>query len=281
VEDSANKAGHGLCDDLSFLYCFTGIACVETNQPTSVWLLEALAEATAAGHGIWDIVERFAANASSLFQSSRFLSRLTARDRRLTVMLTGFTRDGHIANFLISNFQDFTNFVDHEQAQPEFTVRAERSIERLEKNPTLMQAIGQFSALRNEDVLPLRQMLEERRSPESIRQAAISLVQSIADRPSSGGTVGKKLNTARLSSQDPFVPVAGYSSDEAENVLHLLDAVDLRTGSPLLQLANVEMATDEPIVFPRTHRNAPCPCGSGRAFRNCHRIRRRRSIASR
>ena len=75
-------------------------------------------------------------------------------------------------------------------------------------------------------------MLTQRRPAEAIRQKAISLVQEISDRPSTRGTVGKKVNTARLSHSDPQVPVAGYASDEIENRMHLLDQVNLRTGVP-------------------------------------------------
>ncbi|MCF7966774.1 MAG: SEC-C domain-containing protein [Methylobacter tundripaludum] len=271
VDDSSNKAGHAVCDDASFLYSFTGLARVGSHA-TSRWLHDALYNSAQSDHRFRNIADALAEEATSYFHSSRDLRSLSAVDRRLTVMLTGYTADGLIVNSLISNFQDFFNSVDHSVAQRKFTAHNLVSNCSAVENPTMIQVIGQFSAFTHTNSEPeLRQMLEQRAPAEAIRQKAISLIQDIANRSGEHGSVGGKINTATLCRSAPGVPVAGYASDIVENGIHLLDLVNLCTGAPNFHIANVQLSTTSPVVFPRVHRNAPCPCGSGLKYRFCHR----------
>jgi hypothetical protein len=209
--------------------------------------------------------------ASQYFGSASVVQRVPSAFRRLTIMFTGYMSDGHIVNSLISNFQDFARFIDHPTAQDNFTVRRERSICPAVENPTMIQAIGQFHALTDDDEVQLRRMLVEKAPAEAIRQKAITLVQAISDRPGTNGTVGKRLNTASLLRTDPLMPVAGYVSDIVENALPLLDQVLVRSDGKDMEISAGKISAQSPIVFPKVHRNALCPCGSGKRFRDCHR----------
>ncbi len=269
IDDSANKAGHALCEDASFLYCFTGLARVGNAATTSCWLLGALYDAAQKSHRYFDIVPAFSQIATDFFDSFS-LRRLPASARRLTIMFTGYTADGFIVNSLISNFQDFENGINHFKAKPAFSYVTVRSIKPASENPTVIQAIGQFGALTMGDKSQLREMLERRAPAEAIRQKAISLIQRVSNRPRSLGTVGKKINTARMRSSDPLWPVSGSASDEPERTLHLIDQINLLPGAPKVLLYDAQLSTEFPVFFPRVHRNAPCPCGSGTRFRLCH-----------
>jgi hypothetical protein len=270
--DSANKAGHAICDDASFLYCFTGLASIGNGSEdiTSNWLMETLYDAAQHGHRYRDIVDAFADEASKFFSSSRYVQRLAAADRRLTVMLTGHTADDFIFNALISNFQDHATLTAYPEAREQFMVHAEQSPD-FAQNPAFIRAIGQSQALTDADRSRLREMLASRRPAEAMVQKAIALIQDIADRPQTCGTVGKGVNTARLSRADPLVSVGAYASGQLENTIHLLDKVNLRTGAPRVFVSDFRVSTASPVVFPRVHRNAPCPCKSGKRYRHCHR----------
>lgn len=270
VDDSSNKAGHALCDDASFLYSFTGIAKYGTYV-TSRWLPDALYDAAQKGHGYFDIANSLAEEATAYFHSSSMLRALPASSRRLTIMLTGYTSNDYIVSSLISNFQDFSHFIDSPDAKREFAVHTEISNRPAAENPTLIQVIGQFGAFTQADEASVRDMLEKRAPAEGLRQKAIALVQDISNRASSYQTVGAKINTARLIRTDPLVPVAGYASDVVEKRLHLLNQVNLCSGAPKLVLSEVQVSTDSPVVFPKVHRNDTCPCGSGLKYRDCHR----------
>src|SRR5260370_32681923 len=106
VDASANKAGHVICDDASFLYCFTGLARVGTQHVTSRWLLDAFYGAADRTRRYRQLVDELADEAQCLFRSSVYLRALSPAARRLTVMISGYTARDLIVTALISNFQD-------------------------------------------------------------------------------------------------------------------------------------------------------------------------------
>jgi len=221
---------------------------------------------------LWrELIEIFAETAGEYFETIPTIAALPASDRRLTVMLSGYESNGFIVNALISNFQDFDNFIDYAEALETFTVHAWKSETVASANPTLIQAIGAFRALTEKDEVELRQLLERRAPAEAIRQKASSIAQLISDRHRSAGTVGKRLNTARLDSSSPMFPCSGYISDIVEEELSLIEQVDGRSYGLGLQIGAMQITAGSPLVFPKVHRNAPCPCGSGKKFRFFHR----------
>jgi hypothetical protein len=100
IDDSATKAGRAVCDDVSFLYCFTGQARVGKDYITSRWLLEALTTAGRRSHKYRDVMDGLADETTRFFRSAPFLRALPAASRRLTIMLPGYTADGFIVNSL-------------------------------------------------------------------------------------------------------------------------------------------------------------------------------------
>jgi hypothetical protein len=268
--EASGKAGHLLCDDASVLYCYTGLAFINGFK-TAPWLMEALQAAARNDRRFRELVGHFAKIASKHFATNSDVLSVDARNRKLIVMLTGYMADGFIANVLISNFQDFENFVDHSVAQPEFTVHFEPSTNPASENPTIIQAVGTFSALTGADEEELREMLERRAPHSAIRAKAVAIVTEISDRHRSGGTVGKRLNTGRLDYASPLAATGGYVSDVVEHGVALLDMVDARSTGAGIMLSQLQITAGKPVVFPKVHRNAPCPCGSGKQYKFCHR----------
>lgn len=271
LQDAYGKTGHLLCDDASVVYAFTGLATIGVFR-TSTWLMEALQESSKRNSQFRELIEHFAEIASEAFRSDPEILAAPPEHRRLTVMLTGYTAAGHIVNALISNYQDFTNFVDYPVAQPVFTVHSEKSRVPASDNPTVIQAIGAFHAMTDADERALRIMLEGRVHHEAVRAKACAVVAAIAARHRSANTVGKRLNTARIDFKDPLMAYSGYESDIVESEIPMLDMVDGRTGGTGLLIGQPTINASEPVVFPKVHRNAPCPCGSGKKFRFCHRL---------
>src|SRR5581483_7547927 len=74
VDDSANKAGHIICDDSSLLYCYTGLARWGTRS-TSQWLLETFQNL--GGHTYWEVIEGFAESATTYFKTAPKLKSLS------------------------------------------------------------------------------------------------------------------------------------------------------------------------------------------------------------
>lgn len=270
LQEAYGKAGHLLCDDASVLYGFTGLASIGSFQ-TSAWLMEALQEASKRDARFRELIEHFAEVASAAFGTNTEILAAPEKHRRLTVMFTGYTAGGYIVNALASNFQDFHNFIDYPVAQPVFKVHCETSSVPADQNPTMIQAIGAFRAMTTSDERELRSMLEVRAPHDAVRAKAAVIVANIADRHRSAGTVGKRLNSARIDYRQPWAAFAGYESDTVEKILPMLDIVDGRRGGTGLLIGQITLTGERPVVFPKVHRNAPCPCGSGKKFRFCHR----------
>jgi SEC-C motif len=271
VDDAFNKAGHILCDDASLLYCFTGLARVGHKHVTSRWLIETFHNISRNTSTYQNLIATFAAEAEKYFSTSNEIRALPASHRRLTVMFSGYASDHTLFTALVSNFQDFINSIDHPAASSKFTVFAEISKIPASSNPTVIQAIGQFQALNHLDEKQIREMLESRAPAEALRQKAISLVKDIAMRHKSGGTVGCKLNTARIDFLDQEIPYFGYATDAVESEMSLVDQLDARSFGTGLHIRNTKITLSSPAIFPKVHRNALCPCGSGKKFRFCHR----------
>jgi len=271
LQEAYGKVGHLLCDDASVLYAFTGLATIGDFQ-TSTWLMTALQESSRRNSQFRELIEHFAAIATSTFSSNIHILTAPEKDRRLTVMLTGYTTAGFITNALVSNFQDFSNFVNHPIAQSEFTVHCETSFEPASNNPILIQVIGAFKAMTAANEQELRTMLAKQAPHEALRAKAIAIVADISDRHHSAGTVGKRLNVARINFKEPWTAYAEYDSDIIESAIPMIDIVDGRTQGSGLLISQAILATEKAIVFPKVHRNAPCPCGSGKKYRLCHRL---------
>lgn len=270
MTEAYGKAGHLICDDASALYCFTGLA-ASRGFDTATWLMEAFHVASVRDARFRELIEHFAVIATHRFASDPALVATPVQHRRLTVMLSGYGANDIMYMSLISNFQDFFNKIDHPVAQAKFTVYCESNATPLSENPTLIQRVGAYSAMTAEDEKELRLLLEERRPARAIRDKAVAIVDAIAGRHRAQGTVGRRINVARLDRATPYAPVVGYESDVVEKVLPLLSAVDCRPNGSGLIIREVQLSADGPVVFPNVHRNAPCPCGSGKKFRFCHR----------
>lgn len=275
-DEASNKAGHILCNDASILYCFTGLACIGEHQ-TIKWLQDALYQIAQKGiHDYYSLTDHFSRIATKHFKESHTIQKLPLEGRALSVLFTGYTPDGFIISTLVSNFEYFEGTdctKTHANVQGDFSIfRIKSCYPRSEnENPTYIKAIGQHKFIDTPIKLELQNMLQDRLPAEVIRQKAISLIQKMSNDGKTGGTVGKRINTARLQWNDPISPISGYASDIVENVMPNIDRSDLRSGKPLFQISGVQLSASEPFVFPNVHRNAPCPCGSGKKYRHCHR----------
>lgn len=273
LDNAFGKAGHLLCDDASVLYSFTGLATINDFK-TSTWLMDTFLAASKRSARFDELVRYFAELAAIDFRSNRDVISVRPDRRKLTVILSGYNAVGNIVCVLISNYQDFINGINHPIAQTEFTVFFEESAIPRDQNPTLLQAAGAFNALTDADEQELRLLVERRAPSHAIEDKMAAIVAEISDRHRAGGTVGKRLNIGCLYFLTPHTPHVGYVSDVVEQDLPLLDVVDARSGVPQLLVRDVQFSADHSLVFPRVHRNAPCPCGSGQKYRFCHRAPR-------
>jgi len=92
----------------------------------------------------------------------------------------------------------------------------------------------------------------------------------MSDRPSAGGTIGKQINSICLE-KGAESPISQYHTTELKSEIYLSDMIDLRIGTPKIQISDIKLEVPEaPISIPKTGRNHPCPCNSGLKYKKCH-----------
>lgn len=119
----------------------------------------------------------------------------------------------------------------------------------------------------------LRRALSGTVGPGAIEKIISRRVREVAVDPRTKGGVGQQLDVLRLSS-DPSEPILAHH-------LSMVNKRDLLTPGMVSVVPGGQMATQEmrvwteeerPLTIGPVHRNAPCPCGSGKRYRNCHRL---------
>lgn len=268
IDGSYGKVGFVECDDATFVYCFTGLATIAdidstVTHSTSKLLADIFYQCGNTTHIFHEVVYAFANSLTEQFASLPQILQLPDNEKRLAVLIAGYAADSRIVSALVSN--------DLPGAEQKFTVCWETPCNSDSPNPTLIQHVGASNCLTEQDVSELCLMLEQRKSSESIRKKAIALIQKISSDSKSGETVGKQVNTLLLNKSNMQCVYSGYGSDQVENVYHMANKITINSGEPLIAVRDIQFNPGTAEIFPRVHRNAPCPCGSGKKFRLCHR----------
>ena len=265
AEETSAAAGHLICDDAVFLHDFASPA-PAARHFASRWLSAALVAAARRGRNYRDVLAGLVEEADASYRSAAERQDLSPADRRLTIMFSGYTEDDFIVNAFVSNFRSFAKAGAAGEARDRFSLHVERSISRTNGNPGVIHLIGESGALADPDEQALREMLLRRSPAETIRQKALTIVRAIAARPGQNGPIPAALATARLDHADPLAPLTGDARHPTEERGALLNRVDLRSAA-----AGVATPPRDAAALPKVHRNAPCPCGSGKRYRDCHR----------
>jgi preprotein translocase subunit SecA len=81
--------------------------------------------------------------------------------------------------------------------------------------------------------------------------------------------VTKVLMTVKVQSSEEIERVADDMESRAENIANVTYTAPTETGEvmTLLDSSTSAVATDS---IPRVGRNEPCPCGSGKKYKQCH-----------
>jgi len=276
LEEEQAKAIHLRLPRADFLVGYTGLAKIQ-DKPMNRVLMELLYKS--AERGSFEplaTAEAITSHLTTLFQG-RSVRAYRPQDRRLSVMMTGFHRvdDQHHALIqgLWTNFQDWGSD-DSAEAWDRFAFTP-FSVRPGVKWPTLVQRIGAYDALSLETVEEgLRPLLADAKPPTAIRDKMIRMLPAQSELHP---TVGVNANAAILfpnglvewsywtgapswtySGGNTVLAIPGQSLLAADVEIYASD----QAGNPL--------RTGRPLSVPQVPRNKPCPCGSGRRYRQCH-----------
>jgi len=270
VDDESNKCGVLFCLNARMAFGYTGLARWQ-NFSTQEWLLNALHDSATPDFTIGETLERLKINATETFEHDASLRTIPKKYKRLAVMFSGYINlDGEPkqAFTILSNYHGF----EGNTALDEFSIYRSSAIKDA-SNPTLVQRVGNWDAMIDQDIDIMREMLLLGKPSQAIVGKAYEIIRDIADRPKSGGTIGKQL-TSIIIPKDHTKPVSSnYSTDYVKQETYMPDMVYLLP-EKYMTVSNISVKPEEdttaPISVPKVRKNAPCPCGSNKRYKHCH-----------
>jgi hypothetical protein len=276
TDDESSKAGLLACQNARLAFGFTGLAKWRLFR-TREWLLEALLKAGPPDYAALGVLERLRARASETFRDDPALRNCPPKDRRLSVMFSGYLyqHDPPLIGWaILTNYQDIQGGHDDAEAWDEFTLTTWYERRPLDFDITLVQRVGNWRAMTTEDEVALRVLLRARKPASAITGKAVELVRQMADRPAAGGTIGKQLSVIRIPRDQRRPPRHEYHSSVNRHVAYGCDQVLLEPSNSWavqdLQIRKVGGSETLPLSVRKVGRNRPCPCGSGRKYKYCH-----------
>jgi hypothetical protein len=277
IEEDWGKSGTIIFPTGRFIFGFSGIAKAQTIDIRR-WLLESLYELGSPDYEIPKTFERLRNRLTIFFKTDRTLRLIKPSAKRLSIMFSGylcFYDPPIIGNSIISNYEDPKKGLINEEPWSEFV-----SFYRKEKLPvteysTFIKKIGAVSASIPEDEDALTRMLRERKPHKAIISKAISIMLKMADRSKAKGLIGKQLTWIRIPSSIKEAMESGYESNIRSHVVYFPSQITLLgdNNRSVIEEPKIEAVNPEstpPMNYPRSNKNAPCPCGSGRRYRHCH-----------
>jgi hypothetical protein len=282
VDDESNKAGVLTCLNAEHTFGFSGLASWDSpgvgHFNTWQWLLDALYESSPPDYTIRPILGRLRDRASETFARHPVLRTVPRSHKRLSIMFSGYLYHHdppRLGCAILSNYQDFKTGLDSTESWHEFTETFWTERRPLDHEPTLVQRVGNWRAMKGDDEVTLRVMLQSRKPAQAIIGKAVNLMREMADRPAARGSIGKQLSAISLSRNRGESVESGYFSETLGLVQYLADWVialgdTQRTVMRDFQARVMSPSGPRPIVIPKVGRNQPCPCGKGVKYKYCH-----------
>jgi len=276
-DDESNKAGVLITADARLTFGFTGLARAGSFA-TREWLNSILQQHEGRDFSAYNILEGLKERATRDFRTSPARRYIPRNHRALGIMFSGFTYLHSPPTAVYAILRNYSYF--DSSAQPyvwehfECTYWSERRPSTDDREISLVQKLGFWPAMNEEDVGTLRPLLIQRKPARAILGKAIEVLHAIADRPEACGTIGKQLSSIILP-RDVKIPVTSdYHSNALTHTVYMPDFVVItEQGRATFTNASVEPvdpANTPPMAVPRVSRNSPCPCMSGKKYKRCH-----------
>jgi hypothetical protein len=285
ITDEYNKATVLEFDDARLVCGFTGIATIgNIKRPTfstQDWLLDALHQTASPDYFSVPTLQRLKEHCSKAFREHSSLKSLSSDNRKLAFLFAGFNYDGqsacptaHRCAAVLTNFRGFAGVYDLPGEPNDFVLR-EIDMSR----DTRVGVFGRWPAISPQDIADLNDMLGSNKPADAVVARAIDIVRKATSKQVAKNTIGQQLNTIILPADRSRPAQCAYNVHKASTTHYEPDHVVLTSTRQLMIKSAMIYASDAsgnhaptapPIVVPKVHRNAPCPCGSRIRYRNCH-----------
>lgn len=274
VNEESNKVGFFEFENARFVYGYTGIA--EYNKfKAKDWIISALTKSACQGYDSERIFKQIQEEATRYFKTSPDLRSLHPRDKRFSVMLTGYLYPygGYelplAVSVIFSNYQNFKTGLNADEATEEF-----QPIYFQEKRPnngkfTFVQSIGRL--LTGHQVNALRLLLDSNTPPEALIGKGIEIIREVSDltvKP-----IGKQITALTLPRDLRKGSSESYHSHIPYHSSFMADIVSVYPGR-CMAIKDMELSPvtkdSSTLLIPKVGRNARCPCNSGKKYKRCH-----------
>ena len=265
VDDDSTKVGVLDCQDATALYAYTGLASIPGRFTARCWIQETFLACAPPDYSFPQILERFVVAANAKFSSLGF-RRISARQRRLSIVLTGFQYDGVPIAGLISNFESFSGTVEPH-------AREFRSYGLSATNPdqgAVIAVHGNFDALKIDQTQSLMKLVTDGRPPQAVRDKCEALIHDLAGDPKSSGTIGRTIlgGTLTLNARGRPLAEAYYSSDVPRSHRRMLAHVSAQRHQSMA-ISDIVLNFLGAPTPGKQPRNSKCACGSGLKYKSC------------
>jgi hypothetical protein len=229
IDDESNKAGVLTCVNARMAFGFTGLARFGSFI-TRDWLLDALFESGPPNFSIGKILQNLKVRANKTFSEHPVLRAAAKKDKRLSIMFSGYLyfdnppRQGFA---ILTNFQNFETGQDDSEAWDEFVLTGWNEKRPAGSVPTLIQRVGNWQVMTQNDIDELRKLLRDRKPLPAIIGKATELVRELSDRPAAQGSIGKQLSSVCIPSNRNEDVSSGYYSTINKNEIYIVDSVIL------------------------------------------------------
>lgn len=270
VDDGANKMTAYFCADAKVVLTFTGLARAGSFDAAS-WIQDFLVH-NSEPERKWIPVRKRLVNA---LENEIRQVKGPAATKRLSILVTGYeySEDQEMAGGVLTRISNFErgNVV---LSEAEDTFHVEDSVARRPPtgDPYLFTVAGTTRGIEESMRRGFQELLIGEAPGRAVADKALELGIDAAQSPRSAGVIGQSWSSAVIFSH-PRDPIwIQYHTPKPVKEQWSANLVDATGPHPVIGLSSLMTETVEPFAhsFPRTPRNAPCPCGSGKKYKKCH-----------
>jgi len=248
-----------------FSVAFTGLAKVGIHS-TKTWLMEKLCDL--AKREPVPLLDGLATKLTQLFNDSISIKQQKPSDKSLVVSFVGY-------NLTYATPKGIAGEISN-TADPNgpFVVRHYSLKDDAPTDWTWVGMFGSGGPAAVQFEARIRERLQAGTPSNGMQAMMENMVREAAGDPSTAETVGKQLDSITLYS-DPTQPIQGGGSTMVNQArARMPSAVVIQSDGSGVAMTDftIEDVSDEPrpMAVPKVHRNAPCPCGSGKRYKKCH-----------
>jgi SEC-C motif len=271
IHDEKNKAIVFTCLDAQLVFAFTGLAEADKFR-TADWLWHSLSRAAEPDYLMLNTIARLADMATQQWTQ---LGYVLPERRRLSIVAVGYTYSEGSPRwyyFKITNFEREDGGIEA-SAEENFWVIRNRQTKPRDLASYFASVAGTRGAMKTEQLRALGELARNHAPAEALVNKSVSLIREVSK---TSRFIGQQCNSVVLRSDTKLGAIAEYHTSKVSNEIYIPEFVLARglLGGIRVRGTKIE-AFDKgwkprPLTVPRIRSDYPCPCRSGKRYKDCH-----------